>query len=131
MFPNFGVSHLKSQSLDDCLIVVNTERYVAWIRKAKKRFCFDTMWAKEEDYGEIINEAWNEWPSHMTLMKIEHTKGLQTGHNLSFSKMKRRMEQLSKKLHHTENVNPTNQSLEKDRTLQEELNVLLERDELY
>ena len=90
------------------------------------------MWAIENDCGEIIREAWSEWPSYTTLKKIDHTKEKLTfWHNLSFRKMRRKIDHLSNLVRQSGSDRPTDQTLGEESSLKEELNILLEREETY
>ena len=69
--------------------MVNTKRYARKRRNEKKRFRFEAIWVKEPDCGEIISEAWREWPAYTTLKKIDHTKErLRAWHSLLFRKIR-------------------------------------------
>ena len=78
------------------------------------------MWIKEVDCNKVVTDAWNDKPSHLVLYKLEHTKEkLKVWHNLSFRKLRRKIDQLSKKLQLSKSTGPADQSLEEESVIRE------------
>lgn len=133
LFPFFKIKHLPRYKSDHNPILIeayNTPKAQTEVSKRKK-FRFEQMWCREEQFKEVMREAWGEtkWKEDIS-GKIERCgEILQSWAYWNFGSIKKRKKELTDRLEELEAKNFTDEIKTEKKAVEAELDEVLAREE--
>lgn len=126
------IHHIDNTVSDHTALLLECDLPSATIRHGgARRFLFETMWMKEENFEEVVKEAWSSGDSVNIDTRIQRCASTLTHWNHhSFKRVTKEIQGLKKEMAELNLINPSMEQENRLRTVSRELEKLLEQEEL-
>ena len=132
LFPKAGVKHLTAPNSDHLPILLDTDMEVC---SGPRPFRFKAMWVRDDSSKEVVQKAW-DIPvegslSSKLVQKYQNVrKKLISWNKMVFGFAKTRIQEIEKLIRKIQSLDPSQENLEIEASLNLELNEWLEREEV-